>query len=349
MGKYKDVLESIFNKTFVVSVVVSIIVFVLVSFYLIKLSPVIVEKDTSFYLKENISKAEFFDKLKSDSIVNNTFVMKMLLGNSRNKCAMNSGHYIVKKGMTNLEISNMFKYGLQSPVRITFNNIRSIKQLSGILSRQLMLDSLKINKALNDSAIYEKLKITKEELPFVFIPDSYEVWWNISAKNLTYFFISKNKSFWNQKRLDKAKNIGLTPQQVSTLASIIEEETNKAVEMPIIAGLYINRLRRGMKLQSDPTVKFAAGDMSIKRILTVHLSTDSPYNTYMYAGLPPGPIRIPSKTAINAVLNYKENKYLYMCAKSDFSGYHVFAKNLREHNNNAIKYHNALNKLRIYK
>ena len=181
----------------------------------------------------------------------------------------------------------------------------------------------------------------------MFIPNTYEVWWNITPEGLTERMKKEYDNFWNEERLAKLARTRLTQKEVSTLASIICEETRMTDEMPTMAGVYINRLRRGMLLQADPTVKFAIGDFTIRRVLNRHLEVDSPYNTYKYAGLPPSPICMPSIKGIDAVLNYKESNYLYFCAKEDFSGYHNFARTLSEHNQNARRYANALNRAGI--
>lgn len=178
----------------------------------------------------------------------------------------------------------------------------------------------------------------------MFIPNTYEVYWDMNVEKLLKRMDKEHKAFWNQSRLAKAEEIGLSPLEVSILASIVEEETAVNDEKPTVAGLYINRLKRGIPLQADPTVKFAVGDFTLKRILHKHLETDSPYNTYKVAGLPPGPIRMPSIIGLNSVLNYQKHDYIYMCAKEDFSGRHNFATNLAQHNANARRYQNALNR-----
>lgn len=183
----------------------------------------------------------------------------------------------------------------------------------------------------------------------MFIPNTYEVYWDISIDGLLKRMKKEYDKFWNDSRKDKAAVIGLTPVEVSILASIVEEECTYTDEYPTVAGLYLNRIKRKQLLQADPTVKFAVGDFGLRRILNVHLETDSPYNTYKYEGLPPGPIRIPSIKGIDSVLNYAKHDYLYMCAKEDFSGRHNFAKTLAEHNKNAANYRNALNHSGIYR
>jgi UPF0755 protein len=183
----------------------------------------------------------------------------------------------------------------------------------------------------------------------VFIPNTYEIYWNTSPSQFLERMIREYRIFWNEKRLARARNIGLSPMEVMTLASIVDEETLKTEEEARIAGLYMNRLKQGMRLQADPTVKFASGDMTITRVLKKHLAIESPYNTYRHGGLPPGPIVIPSVSAIDAVLNYERHRYLYMCAREDFSGFHNFANTLSQHNKNARSYQNALNRRKIFK
>ena len=184
---------------------------------------------------------------------------------------------------------------------------------------------------------------SQETFPALFIPNTYEVYWTMTPAQFVARMVKENDRYWNMSRKDKAKAQGLTPIEVITLASIVDEETNKDDEKPIVAGLYLNRLHRGMLLQADPTVKFALGQFELRRILYAHLNVDSPYNTYKYAGLPPGPIRIPSMAAIESVLNPTKHNYIYMCAKEDFSGYHNFASSLTQHNANARRYQQALN------
>ena len=240
-----------------------------------------------------------------------------------------------------------YRNGEQAPVKVTFNNIRTKQQLAGRLSQQLLVDSVSIVSLLNDAKFLETYGMKPETAVCLFIPNTYEMYWSVSARGLVDKFYGEYKRFWNQERLDKAEKAGLTPVEVAILASIVEEETNKASERPIVAGLYINRLRKGMLLQADPTVKFAVGDFGIRRVLNKHLQIDSPYNTYKYKGLPPGPIRIPTAAAMDAVLNYTKHKYIYMCAKETFNGEHNFATTLAEHNRNAARYQRALNQRRI--
>lgn len=239
------------------------------------------------------------------------------------------------------------KAGWQTPVRLVVPSVRTVDKMVEALSRQIMVSKEEIWEVLNDEKFLSRIDYTNETLPALFLPNTYEVYWNTTAKNLIERFQRENEKYWSQDRLNKATALGLSQKEVSTLASIIDEETANDAEKPIVAGLYLNRLKRGMLLQADPTVKFALQDFTLRRILNVHLETDSPYNTYKYAGLPPGPIRIPSLVAIESVLNPQKHDYIYMCAKEDFSGTHNFASTLSQHNVNARRYQQALNKMGI--
>ncbi len=259
------------------------------------------------------------------------------------------GCYTLKQGMNNNKLVNLLRSGRQTPVKVTFNNIRTLEQLAGRIADRIEPDSLELVTLLNDSLVIAEYGFSKETFVAMFIPNTYELYWTTSAKKFIDRMNREYKSFWNDNRVKKAKVAGMTPIEVSTLASIVDEETVKADEKPVVAGLYINRLNKGMRLQADPTIKFVINDFTVKRILNKDLKIDSPYNTYLYASLPPGPIRIPSIQGIDAVLNHKNHKYLYMCAKEDFSGYHNFAKTLKQHNQNAERYRKALRKNRIWR
>lgn len=259
------------------------------------------------------------------------------------------GRYIIKNNINNNELVNLLRSGDQKPVKVTFNNIRTIEQLAGKVSKNLEFDSLKIINLFKSNEIITKYGFNKYTFISMFIPNTYEFYWNTSANDFIKRMATEYKKFWTSERKQKAININLSQSQVSTLASIVEQETNKNKEKPTIAGVYINRLNKGIPLQADPTVIFAANDFTIKRVLKKHLQIKSPYNTYINKGLPPGPICIPSISSIDAVLNYEKHRYIFFCAKEDFSGYHNFAKTLAEHNINAHKYQQALKKLKIFK
>ena len=250
------------------------------------------------------------------------------------------GRYVLVDGMTNQQLITMLRMGYQTPVKVVFNNMRTIEQLAGRISEQIEADSTSIV-----DAIYANDDVDAT----TFIPNTYEFYWNTTAEDFVNKMLVEYKRFWNESRLEKAQNIKLSQKEVSILASIIDKETSKTSEMPRIAGVYMNRLNKRWPLQADPTLIFALGDYNIRRVLDVHKNIDSPYNTYKYTGLPPGPICIPSIAAIDAVLNAEKHNYYYFCAKDDLSGYHVFAKNINEHNRNAEKYRRALNKQKIYR
>ena len=260
---------------------------------------------------------------------------------------MRTGKYAVEPGMGHLELLNRFRRGQQTTVRISFNNVRFLDELAERLDEQLMLGKGEILASFLDPNYCRSQGFTTENIRSMMIPNTYEVYWNISAEAFLLRMKREYDAFWNEARLKKAKAIKLSPAEVSILASIVEEESAAVDEYPVIAGLYLNRLWKGMLLQADPTIKYAAGDFKLRRILDKHKEANSPYNTYIYAGLPPGPIRIPSIKALDGVLNYMQHRYIYMCAKEDFSGRHNFAVTLQEHNRNAARYHAELNRRRI--
>lgn len=261
---------------------------------------------------------------------------------------IHTGRYAIRRGENVYHVFSRLYRGYQEPVNVTIGSVRTLDRLARSIGRQLMIDSAEVACALQDSAFRQKLGYTPQTLPCLFIPETYQVYWNINAEDFLLRMQKEHAKFWNRERLEKATAIGMTPEEVCTLASIVEEETNNREEKPVVAGLYINRLKAGMPLQADPTVKFALQDFDLRRITNAHLEVDSPYNTYRYAGLPPGPIRIPTPAGIDAVLNYTRHNYLYMCAKEDFSGTHNFASNYAEHMRNARKYWNALNQRKIF-
>ena len=254
-----------------------------------------------------------------------------------------TGRYRVYPETTYLQLYRQLRNGTQEPMNLVVPASRTMDKLASVLSQSLMVDSAEIASVLNDSTYLASLGYTKATIPALIIPNTYEVYWNISVDELINRMQRENNRFWTDERQAKAKAIGLTREEVATLASIVDEETANNAEKPMIAGLYLNRLRIGMPLQADPTVKFAVGDFSLRRILGKHLKVESPYNTYLVEGLPPGPIRIASIAGLEAVLNHAKHNYLYMCAKEDFSGTHNFAATLSEHNKNARRYINALN------
>jgi UPF0755 protein len=258
------------------------------------------------------------------------------------------GKYLLDMGLNTNQIVNMLRSGNQQPVNLTFNNLRFFADLAGDVAKFIQPDSLELITKFTDPETYKKFGFNEHTFPCMFIPNTYEFYWTTTADQFLERMWMEYKRFWNADRRKKALELGLTPEEVITLASIVQEETNKNDEKPIVAGVYLNRIRRGMLMQADPTVKYAVHNFSLKRILNSHLAVDSPFNTYKYPGLPPGPINFPEISSIDAVLNAAKTSYIYMCARSDFSGYHNFARNLSVHLENARKYRQALDSLRIF-
>ena len=259
------------------------------------------------------------------------------------------GRYVIANGINNNRLVNMLRGGLQTPINVTFNNLRDVDQLAGRIAKQLEADSASISELLHNQEYIGQLGFNNRTIPALFLPDTYEFYWNTDAEGFVYRMFQEYNKFWTEERRQQATDKELSPIQVSTLASIVNKETNMSDEMPRIAGVYLNRLKNNWLLQADPTLVFAWNDYSIRRVLEYHKQIESPYNTYKYAGLPPGPICIPSITAVKAVLNAENHHYFYFCAKEDFSGYHNFAKTLTEHNRNAARYQQALNQRGIKK
>jgi UPF0755 protein len=260
-----------------------------------------------------------------------------------------AGMYLLRKDMTNVQAINLLRSGAETPVKLTFSTGRLLSQLPEILTRNLEIDSADMAQLLLHDSTAAYYGFNKQTFIGMFIPNTYEVYWTSSPKKILDRMKQEYDRFWNEERLEKANNLNMSREEVSTLASIVQAETNKMDEATTIAGVYINRLKREIPLQADPTLVFAIGDFSIRRILNKDKELDSPYNTYKYYGLPPGPINMPTIPALEAVLNFEQHRYLYFCAKEDFSGYHVFARTLSEHNVNARKFQRALNKERIYR
>jgi len=257
------------------------------------------------------------------------------------------GRYVLTHDMSNNELINTLRSGIQQPVQLVINNARTHEDLAERVSEQIEADEESLLTLLNNDDFLSEYGFNHQTVISMFIPNTYEFWWNTGAESFIDRMFKEYKSFWTASRLRKAEEAGLSAVEVATLASIVVAETNKEDEYDIIAGVYINRLKKGIPLQADPTIKFAIGDFERQRILTIDTRVDSPYNTYLYTGLPPGPISMVPIKAIDAVLNYEGHEYIFFCAKDDFSGYHVFAETLAQHNRNARLYQNALNQRNI--
>lgn len=253
------------------------------------------------------------------------------------------GAFKVDKGDSPFRVMRLLRSGAESGIRFTFNNVRTREEFAERWGSKFMMGKDEMLKTLNDPIALTGIGRTPDNVTAMLLPDSYEFYWDITPTEFLVKMKGYYDKFWNEERMGKARKLGLTPDQVSVIASIVEEETAKADERPKVARLYLNRLKQNMPLQADPTVKFAIGDFTLKRITNAMTRTPSPYNTYVNPGLPPGPIRLPEKGTLDAVLDAPEHNYIYMCAAEDFSGYHNFAVDYGTHMANARRYQAALN------
>lgn len=298
------------------------------------------------FIPRETSQQALKDSLKTrlgSSMGTRVYLLWRAMGGNTRK---SEGAYKVVKGQSAIDISRRIAHGRQTPVEVRFTGTRTVDQLSRRLASQLECSPEEITMAYDE--VLPDSGFTKVNYPAAFIPDSYEFYWNAPATTIVKRLLEYRNRFWDKERRAKAASLGLSPAQVATLASIVEEETAKKDEKPKVARLYLNRLNRGIKLQADPTVKFASGDFSLRRITGKHLAIESPYNTYKSVGLPPGPIRVAEAATIDAVLNAPKHDYIYMCAKEDFSGYHNFASDYATHQANARRYQAELNRRGIH-
>jgi UPF0755 protein len=318
-------------------------------FYKAMKKPLVVIDDdyAVFYIPTGSNFEYVAGRLYEQNIIEDTVLFREFAELKKYINNIKPGRYKIEKGLTANELVNKLRSGDQWPVRLTFNNIRFLPKLAGIVGRTLEADSAVLMSLLTDPGFLKEYNLEPRTAISLFIPDTYEFFWNTSARGFVERMKREYDKFWNKERRAKAMEIGLKPLDVIILASIIQEETNKIDEMSRMAGVLINRLKRGMKLQADPTARFAYGDFSVKRIKTDYTKIESPYNTYYVTGLPPGPITMAEPRVIDAVLNYEHHNYLFYCAKADGSGYHVFAKTNAQHSRNARAYHRYLNRNRI--
>lgn len=340
------------NKILIIGLVVFAVMLISFSFYAyqVVMSPNILvnQQEKVVLIPSGSTFDEVRDMLYEEGYVNDILSFSMLSKLMKYDQYVKAGRYILTPDMSNLEAIRLLRSGRQEPVEVTFNNVRLKPELALKLTANLEADADEFLALIEDSAVIAKYGFNEETIMTMFLPNTYEMFWTTQEQELLDRMHQEYKRFWNEERLNKAKALNMSPVEVSVLASIVESETNKADEAPVVAGLYLNRLERNIALQADPTLVFAAQDFTIRRVLDKHKEIDSPYNTYKYTGLPPGPIRSPSINSIDAVLNYEDHNYLYMCAKEDFSGYHNFATNLQTHLANARRYQRALSQAGIY-
>lgn len=308
-----------------------------------------ITKDTVLFVNSTDSLVDIKEKISEFSSKPNTFLW---VAAQKNVSKPKVGRYVLKEGMSNNDLVNMLRSGWQTPLKLSFNNQDTLEKFAGRIAQQLQTDSISLLTAFTNKEFLSKNNLTKNSVLQIFIPNTYEFYWTVSPEKFITKMLTAYKRFWNNTRLKKAKALNLTKDEVNTLASIVHKETAKEVERPIVAGLYLNRLKKGIPLQADPTIIYCVKqvkgqDFVVKRVLNIDLEINSPYNTYKNRGLPPTLIAMPDISAIDAVLNPAKHNYYYMCASVDKIGYHEFSKTLRQHNRNAAKYQRWLNRHRI--
>lgn len=335
-------------KIIITAAVCIIIAVVALGIYRIFFADNLLQKDEVIVVQPKSSFQQVLDTLEAHNVLKSQWSFRMAAKVLKFK-TMHTGKYNISQCASNWELITLLRKGQHFPVKFTFNNIRTKEQFARRTENKFFFTPDNLLSLLSDNDFLKQYDLKDTTALCLFIPNTYEFYYDITAEEFVERMYKYYKKFWDEERLQMADSIGLTPVEVTTLASIVEEENHRPAEKAIIAGLYMNRLHKDMLLQSDPTVKYAIGDFSRQRILAKDLEINSPYNTYKYKGLPPGPIRIPEGSTIDSVLNFTHHNFLYMCAKEDFSGYHNFAETANEHLRNAAKYRNALNKKNIRK
>jgi len=298
--------------------------------------------DRLFIIESGATYRQVQENLARGSFVNDMVSFSFLARLYDYDKSIKPGRYHLRRNMTNLQAIKMLRAGIQEPVNVTFTHVRLISELGEIITRNLSITSEQFYSALNEFIATNNEGFNSDNILSMFIPNTYEVYFNISPEDLVARMNNEYKRFWNDDRTKKSDSLGLSPIEVSILASIVQAEAVKDDEAPSIAGLYLNRLKRDIALQADPTLVYAVGDFTLKRVLNEHKEVNSPYNTYKHAGLTPGPINMPRIVMIDAVLNAQSHNYIYMCAKEDFSGYHNFSSTLSQHLIYARNYQRAL-------
>jgi UPF0755 protein len=307
------------------------------------------KKEFYLYIPTGSTYKDVIALLDSGHLIKNRQTFDWAAKKKKYPANVHPGKYQIRYNMSNNELLNMLRSGLQEPVNVVINIARTTEDLAGRIADQIEASRGELMKLMNNEAYLQQYGFEKQTVIGMFLPNTYEFWWNTTADGFLRRMYKEYNKFWNRERTGRARELNFTQNEVITLASIIINETNKEDEYRRIAGVYINRINQGIRLQADPTVKFALGDFERQRILKADTYIESPYNTYLHGGLPPGPIAIPTVKAIDAVLKYEKHDYLYFCAKEDFSGYHNFARTLDQHNKNARSYQKTLNRRNIFK
>ncbi len=306
------------------------------------------KKSTYIYIPTGSTFEDVKEQLYSNGFISNHSTFEWMAERKNYIRKIKPGKYFILANMSNNHLIDLLRSGKQEPVRVTFTFARTKKELAKKIHEQLEADDIEFENLLSDNDFLQQYGLNADNALTLFIPNTYEFYWNTSAKKLIQKMAGEYKKFWNEERQAKAKTIGFSQTEVAVLASIVQQESYIDAEKPMIAGVYINRINKRMPLQADPTLIWAVGDFTIKRVTGKYFNIDSPYNTYKNLGLPPGPICLPSVKSLDAVLNYKKHNYIYFCAKEDFSGYSNYASNYEAHLKNARKYQAALNKRNIH-
>ena len=315
-------------------------------------APNVVLDDSSkeFFIPSNAEYSYVIRSLISKGVISDSASFDWVAQRKNYPDLVKAGRYLILDGMNNNQLVNLLRSGDQKSIQLIIRSVRTKSELASNISRYIEADSASLISLLTNDAFCAQYGFNTTTIFTMFLPNTYEFYWNTTAEEFVVRMAREYKRFWNEDRVAKAKALNLSQSEVTTLASIVQsEQAAKKDERPIVAGLYLNRLRKGMRLESDPTLIHVIGDFTIKRGLNIHKEINSPYNTYRNAGLPPGPILLPEIESIDAVLNASTHNYLFMCAKEDFSGYHNFSSSYREHVNNAKRYQRELNRRKIYK
>lgn len=340
------------SRKFIVVMVAILLIaigFTGLNYYLKYYTPNVTGKQEYLYIHTGATFNDVYKTIKEQGIVKDTASFYKAAENMNYVSRVKPGRYRLKDGMSNRRLINMLASGTQEPVTLAFHNIRLKADFAGFVAKHLEPDSASLMRLLDSASFLKQYGFTPDNVYVMFMPNTYSLYWNTTPEKFFKRMYESYQKFWTPERKQKAAAINLTEPEVGILASIVDAEALHDSDNPIVAGLYLNRLRIGMKLEADPTVIFALNDFTIKRVLSKQLAYNSPYNTYMYKGLPPGPIMMPSINAVNSVLDYQKSDYLYMCAKADFSGYHAFASNVADHLKNARAFQQALNERNIKK
>ena len=339
-------------KKFIIALVVLIVLglgITCVIYYLNYFGPNVTDKHEYLYIHTGADYDDVYKTIRDSDMVKDSTTFNWAAENMKYKSRIKAGRYRLKPGMSNRALINMLASGTQEPVTLSFHTMRLKEQFAVYVSKKIEPDSTAILNLLDSAAFVKQYGFTTDDVFTMFLPNTYQLYWNSSPEKFFKKMYAGYEKFWTPERKQKAADIGLSQVQVSILASIVDAEALHDDEMPTIAGLYLNRVKKGMKLESDPTIIFALHDFTIHRVLNKDLTVNSPYNTYTHTGLPPGPVMMPSINALNSVLDYQKNDYLYMCAKADFSGYHAFATNVADHLVNAHAFQKALSERHIMK